>query len=73
MMRIFLLGLAIAGGAALIVPSHAPQLAVRPTEGTAVLPPRALPTASITGRDRGKTSMSEFIQVRGPQRMTPVP
>ena len=47
-MRIFLLGLAIAGGAALIVPSHAPQLAVRPTEGTAVLPPRALPTAPLS-------------------------
>ena len=68
-----LLGVALAGGAAFIVPGHAPQLAVRRTEGTAVLPPRALPTASITGRDRGKTSMSEFIQVRGPQRMTPVP
>lgn len=52
-----LLGVALAGGAAFIVPGHAPQLAVRRTEGTAVLPPRALPTASITGRDGVKTGV----------------
>jgi hypothetical protein len=62
-----LLGVALAGGAAFIVPGHAPQLAVRRTEGTAVLPPRALPTASITGRDGVKTGVvSGTIQVRGP-------
>ena len=66
MMRILLLGLALAGGAAFIVPSHAPQLAARRTEGTAVLPPRALSTASITGRDGVKTGViSGAIQVRG--------
>ena len=45
-----MLALALVGGAA-FMPSHAPQLAACRTEGTAVLPHRALPTASITGRD----------------------
>merc|ERR1740124_1971052 len=47
------LALALVGGAA-FMPSHAPQLAACRTEGTAVLPHRALPTASITGRDEAE-------------------
>ena len=70
MLRIFVLAACLAGGVSYTVPTSRQVAARRAT----MLFPRALsPTASITGRDRGKTSMSEFIQVRGPQRMTPVP
>ena len=71
---LLLLFASLAGSVSFTVRSHAPRFAARRTEGTAVLPPRALPTASITGRDGVKTGVvSGTIQVRGPQRMTPVP
>ena len=52
-MRAVLLSCAIANAAAFIAPSRAPQwLAPQLAAGrAAVLPPRALPTASVTRRD----------------------
>ena len=48
-LRAVLLSCAIANAAAFIAPSRAPQLLA--PQLAAVLPPRALPTASVTRRD----------------------
>ena len=62
-LRAVLLSCAIANAAAFIAPSRAPQwLAPQLAAGrAAVLPPRALPTASVTRR--GPTALSTFSTV----------
>lgn len=45
--RLLLLFTSLAGSASFTVRSHAPRFAARRTEGTAVLHPRVLPTASM--------------------------
>ena len=56
-LRAVLLSCAIANAAAFIAPSRAPQW----PQAAAVLPPRALPTASVTRR--GPTALSTFSTV----------
>ena len=56
-LRAVLLSCAIANAAAFIAPSRAP-LWLAPQLAAAVLPPRALPTASLTRR--GPTALSTF-------------